>query len=113
MVRKALYWIKENWRAIRISHIFYCLLIIIILYFASGEILYHYRQRRLNKLSPKSIANLYNKAVYRNDYDLLERIVHPENSVFHIDRDPEEWQKWEGRIAKFFGVIIGAKRRVS
>ena len=106
-------WIKENWWKMRFFQICYCLLLIVILYFVSGEILYHYRQTRLDKLSPKNIANLYDKAVFWNDCDLLEKIIHPENSVFTINRNPPQWQKGEEYAARFFGIIVGAKREVS
>ncbi|MHC4525791.1 MAG: hypothetical protein ACYSU8_09705 [Planctomycetota bacterium] len=107
---KFLNWLKENWRAIRISHVFYSLLIIIILYFVSGEILYHYRQTRLDKLSPKKIMNLYSKGWFRGDYESLEKIIHPDSGI-HVNKNKPQWQKREESALRVFGIILGGKSK--
>ena len=79
MIKAILGWLKENWRVIRISHLFYCLLVIVILYFVSGEIKYRYQKNHLEKLSPKQIVNLCLKAQWKEDHELLRKITHSTN----------------------------------
>ena len=72
-------WIKENWWKIRFSHICYCLLVTIILYFVFGEIKYRYQKNHLEKLSPRQIVNLSFKAAWKEDHELLKKISHSSN----------------------------------
>ncbi|GAF89965.1 unnamed protein product [marine sediment metagenome] len=52
--------------------------------------------------------NLYIKASFKQDYDLIEKIIHPD-SDYSINRNLAQWQKNEMIGAKMFAIILGLK----
>lgn len=108
-------WVKENWRNIRLVHIFYFLLSIPVLYLVGGEIIYNCRKMLLPHLSPATMVNIYEKAWFRNDYDFLRKIVHPDSEIIDseivVNENLSPSGKNERLAVKIFSVAFGIKSK--
>ena len=82
------------------------LILVVILRFVCTEMIYSYRKKHLDKLSPKKISNLYGNASFKNDYDVLEAMIHPD-SERTSGREMPQWQKGEADAWKPLIIILG------
>lgn len=99
---------RIEWRHFRPKMLFMYLVLVILFYFVCKEVIYSYRKSNLDKLSPMTIVNVYEKAWFRNDYELLDRIIHPDSDI-KTDKGLPQWQKNEGLAVKVFSVAFGIK----
>ncbi|MHC4759177.1 MAG: hypothetical protein ACYTE8_11015, partial [Planctomycetota bacterium] len=100
-------------RQIRISHILYFLVLMIILNIVFGKIAYNYRKGHLEKLSPVKMVRLYNKAYSKKDVAVLEKIIHPDSDIAinDITRKRTELERDGVFVLKALSIIFGFRNK--